>query len=59
MAEQALVAGMETVVMCAQFLFRRSCTDREGARGIRARYTLTGECSSFLALFKLTNQDHF
>ena len=57
-AEHALVSGMETVSMCALFLSKGTCTDREASREFRARYTLTGECSSLFVPFKVTNQDH-
>ena len=56
---ELFISGMEAAVMCALFLLRRACTDREAARGTRTRYTLIGECSSFLAPFKSTNQHSY
>jgi hypothetical protein len=60
MTEQAffhglLVTSLETLDMCVLFLFRKVRTDREAPRGTRARYTLIGECSSFLVQFKMTH----
>ena len=56
-----LVTGAEAVNMCAFFLLtvRGHVLTEITACGTRMRYTLIGECSSFFAPFKLTNQDHF
>ena len=52
-------SGMEVMVMCALFHLRSACTYREADLRTRTRYTLIGECSSFLAPFKSANQDSF